>query len=97
MTGEDQHARREDHWDDLLGDEADVHDDLDLSFQLLLHDPASTRFDAGLRVGAAGRLFGSLDARVRQGRMALTTLRLNWAELSPGMRWVRRVQAAARP
>lgn len=76
---------------------ADVHDDLDLSFHLLRHAPASTRFDPGLRVGAAGRLFGSLDARVRQGRMAVTTLRLNWAELSPGMRWVRRVQAAARP
>ena len=30
MTGEHQHARREDHWDDLLGDEADVHDDLDV-------------------------------------------------------------------
>ena len=24
MTGDHQHARREDHWDDLLGDEADV-------------------------------------------------------------------------
>lgn len=76
---------------------ADVHDDFDLSFHLLLHAPASTRFDPGLRVGAAGRLFGSLESRVRQGRMAVTTLRLNWAELSPGMRWVRRVQAAARP
>ena len=30
MTGDHQHARREDHWDDLLGDEADVHDDLDV-------------------------------------------------------------------
>ncbi|CAM3775267.1 glycosyltransferase family 2 protein [Micrococcus flavus] len=76
---------------------ADVHDDFDLSFQLLLHAPGCTRFDAGLRVGAAGRLFSSLDARVRQGRMAVTTIRLNWAELSPGLRWVRRAQAAARP
>ena len=30
MTGDHQHARREDHWDDLLDDEADVHDDLDV-------------------------------------------------------------------
>ena len=30
MTGDHQHARREDQWDDLLGDEADVHDDLDV-------------------------------------------------------------------
>lgn len=75
---------------------ADVHDDLDLSFHLLRHAPGSTRFDTGLRVGAAGRLFGSLDARVRQGRMAIITLRLNWEELSPGLRWVRRLQAAVR-
>ena len=48
MTGDHQHARREDHWDDLLGDEADVHDDLDVfrsGLDLLL---AGVRQQAGL-------------------------------------------------
>lgn len=72
----------------------DVHDDLDLSFHLHRAAPGGVRFDPRLRVGAAGRIFHSLPGRIRQGRMAAATLRRNWAELSPGMRWVRRVEAA---
>ena len=70
----------------------DVHDDLDLSFHLGLADVGSVVHDRRLHVGAAGRIFTSLPARVRQLRMAVTTLRLNWALLSPGMRWVRRAR-----
>ncbi len=71
---------------------ADVHDDLDLSFHLGLADVGRVAHDRRLHVGAAGRIFTSLPARVRQLRMAVTTLRLNWALLSPGMRWVRRAR-----
>ncbi|MDX2341671.1 glycosyltransferase [Micrococcus sp. M4NT] len=68
----------------------DVHDDLDLSFHLALAG-RTVRFDPQLRVGAAGRIFHSLGERVRQGRMAAATLRVNWAILPPGLRWVRRL------
>ena len=75
---------------------ADVHDDLDLSFHLSLADVGRVVHDPGLHVGAAGRIFSSLPVRLRQMRMAVTTLRLNWALLSPGMRWVRRADRARR-
>lgn len=73
----------------------DVHDDLDLSFQLALAG-RRIRFDPDLRVEVAGRIFHSLRQRVRQGRMAVTTLQVNWARLSPGRRWLRRA-ARSRP
>lgn len=72
---------------------ADIHDDMDLSFHLALAEVGSVRFDPRLRVGAAGRIFHSWSARVRQGRMAVRTLRLNWAILPPGVRWMRRAEA----
>ncbi|WP_246830290.1 glycosyltransferase family 2 protein, partial [Micrococcus sp. HMSC31B01] len=73
----------------------DVHDDLDLSFQLALAG-RRIRFDPDLRVEVAGRIFHSLRQRVRQGRMAVATLQVNWARLSPGRRWLRRA-ARSRP
>lgn len=74
-------------------DRADVHDDLDLSFQLHLAGRA-VRHLPQLRVGAAGRMFRSRAQVRRQFRMAAATLRLNWSELSPGQRWVQRVRRA---
>ena len=70
-----------------------VHDDLDLSFHLHL-DGRRVRFLPQLRVGAAGRMFRSGAQVRRQFSLAAQTLRLNWAELSPGQRWVQRVQRA---
>ena len=51
MTGDRQHARREDQWDDLLGDEADVHDDLDVfGFELAAeHMDSLNGLDDGTR------------------------------------------------
>lgn len=80
---------------DVCRDRADIHDDLDLSFRLALADVGRVVHDPALHVGAAGRIFTSLPHRVRQLRMAAATLRLNWAVLSPGQRWVRRAARRA--
>lgn len=93
-------ALRAEAWQAVRGSvhlhRADLHDDLDLSFHLALAGHI-VRFDPHVRVGAAGRIFHSLGARARQGRMAGATLRANWAILPPGQRWVRRVQQARGP
>lgn len=72
-------------------DRVDVHDDLDLSFKL---HQAGRRVEylPQLRVGAAGRMFDSSAQVRRQFSLAGQTLRLNWAELSPGQRWVQRAR-----
>lgn len=88
-------ALRADAWvsvrERVRRDRADVHDDLDLSFHLHL-DGRRVRFLPQLRVRAAGRMFRSRAQVRRQFSLAAQTLRLNWAELSPGQRWVQRVQ-----
>lgn len=76
-------------------DRADVHDDLDLSFRLHL-DGRRVQYLPQLRVGAAGRMFRSRAQVRRQFSLAAQTLRLNWAELSPGQRWVQRLQRVQR-
>jgi glycosyltransferase involved in cell wall biosynthesis len=68
---------------------AEIHDDLDLSFQLAPW--ATVRFDRRLRVGAAGRIFTGPGAFVRRFRWAFATLRLNWAVKPAGQRWLERV------
>lgn len=68
-----------------------VHDDLDLSFCLALTGRHPVVHVPTLRMGASGRGFASPAARRRQLRMAVATLRRNWAVLSPGQRWVRRL------
>lgn len=68
-----------------------VHDDLDLSFCLALTGRYRVVHDPALRMGASGRGFVSPAARHRQLRMAVATLRRNWAVLSPGKRWVWRL------
>lgn len=68
-----------------------VHDDLDLSFCLALSGRHPVVHVPTLRMGASGRGFTSAAARRRQLRMAVATLRRNWAVLSPGQRWVRRL------
>ncbi|MFT4469374.1 glycosyltransferase family 2 protein [Arthrobacter sulfonylureivorans] len=71
--------------------QAGIHDDLDLSFQLAPW--ATVRFDRGLRVGAAGRMFNGPGAFARRFGWAFATLKLNWAIQSPGQRWLDRVNA----
>ena len=70
-------------------DRQDIHDDLDLSFQLAPW--ARIRFDRRLRVGAAGRIFAGRAAFARRFRWAFTTVAVNWAVQPPGQRWLRRL------
>ena len=61
--------------------DADVHDDMDLTF--VLGPTARVRFSPGLHVGVSGRsLHGARQLRRRLDR-AVTTLRLNWATQPP--------------
>ncbi|GGD30953.1 glycosyltransferase family 2 protein [Nocardioides daphniae] len=71
--------------------DADVHDDMDLSFAL--GPTARIRYVHGLSVGVSGRsLVGTAQLRRRFAR-AFTTLRLNWAVSPPWERWQQRLSA----
>jgi glycosyltransferase involved in cell wall biosynthesis len=72
----------------------DVHDDLDFSCRL--GPDARVRFDPRLRVGVAGRMFHNRRAAARRLNLAMRTLRLNWADLGPGGRWVARLRREPR-
>ncbi len=62
----------------------EVHDDLDLSFNL---EPDMTvLFDPELRVGVSARPFSSARGLGRRLGWAYTTIALNWRELPPGRR-----------
>lgn len=72
-----------------------LHDDLDFSCNL----PAGTRvrFDIGLRVGAAGRVFIRAGGLADSVRRAGATLAANWGT-RPGLRpLARRIGVARRP
>lgn len=71
-----------------------IHDDLDLSFCLALTGRHPVVHVPSLRMAASGRGFTSAAGRRRQLRMAAATLRKNWAVLSPGQRWVRRLRGS---
>lgn len=59
-------------------DRADIHDDLDLSFQI---EPDMTVvFDPSLRVGVSARPFATLTGLRRRLRWAVTTIRVNVRE-----------------
>lgn len=71
-------------------DDAEVHDDMDLSFALdvcdrVVHDP-------GLRVGISPRPLRGRRQFVRRLRRAGRTLAVNWPEQSPWKRWGRRIR-----
>jgi glycosyltransferase involved in cell wall biosynthesis len=75
-------------------DDADVHDDVDLSMQL---DPAwPVLLDPSLTVGVSARPFSSLPSAALRTRRALHTFRVNGRRASPTRRWARRVRAAVR-
>lgn len=74
---------------DRIHVDADVHDDMDLTFAL--GPDATVRFDRRLRVDVSARsLHLGPQWRARMGR-AVTTLRLNWAHQPPWERWRRRL------
>lgn len=57
---------------------ADIHDDLDLSFQI---EPDMTVvFDSSLRVGVSARPFATVRGLLRRLRWAVTTIRVNLGE-----------------
>ena len=63
----------------------DVHDDMDLAFAL---GPESViRYDRSLRLGVSGRSVRGRKQLVRRMDRAFTTLRLNWADSPPWVRW----------
>ncbi|MEE6273769.1 glycosyltransferase family 2 protein [Georgenia sp. MJ206] len=72
-------------------DDPELHDDIDLAFQLAPHDRA--RYDRTLSVGVSAR---SLDLRAmpRRFRRAGRTLALNWRTAPPWERWARRWRPA---
>lgn len=63
----------------------DVHDDMDLAF--VLGPEAVIRYDRGLRLGVSGRSVKGGSQLVRRMDRAFTTLRLNWAQRPPWVRW----------
>ncbi|QCX29218.1 glycosyltransferase [Nocardioides jishulii] len=69
--------------------DADVHDDMDLSFAL--GPRATIRYVHGLGVGVSGRSLVGLPQLRRRMDRAFTTLRLNWAISPPWERWQRRL------
>lgn len=76
---------------DQVHRDADVHDDMDLTF--VLGPRARVRFDRRLGVGVSARsLRGGPQLRRRMDR-AVTTLRLNWALVPPWQRWWTRLGA----
>lgn len=85
-------AMRTSVWDQVRlsvhRERADVHDDLDLSFQL--RPEHRVRYRRDLWVGVEGRMFHSRADAARRMRWAWRTLRLNWAVLPAGHRWLRR-------
>jgi glycosyltransferase involved in cell wall biosynthesis len=87
-------ALRRTVWDrvrDQVHRDADVHDDMDLTF--VLGPRARIRFDRRLGVGVSARsLRGGPQLRRRMDR-AVTTLRLNWALVPPWQRWWTRFSA----
>lgn len=87
-------ALRRTSWDrvrDQVHRDADVHDDMDLTF--VLGPRARIRFDRRLGVGVSARsLRGGPHLRRRMER-AVTTLRLNWAIVPPWQRWWTRLSA----
>lgn len=86
-------AMRRTAWDrvrDRVHREADVHDDMDLTF--VLGPRARIRFDRRLGVDVSARsLRGGPQLRRRLER-AVTTLRLNWAQSPPWERWWSRLR-----
>ncbi|NMR19088.1 glycosyltransferase family 2 protein [Cellulomonas fimi] len=71
-------------------DDAELHDDIDLAFQL---GPARrTAYDGALRVGVSARsLRGGAQLR-RRFRRAFRTLAVNWRVEPPWERWRRRLE-----
>lgn len=71
-------------------DDAELHDDLDLSMQLA--PDARVRFDRHLRVHAEGRIFRSREDMRRRFASAMRTFRRSWTDgRSPGRRWLGRL------
>lgn len=75
---------------DRVHRDADVHDDMDLSF--VLGSTAEVRYLRGLRVGVSGRSLVGLPQLRRRLARAVTTLRLNWADSPPWERWQHRLR-----
>ena len=83
---------RREAWLRVRGDverhDAEVHDDLDLAFQL---GPQSTiRLAHDWRVGVSARSLRGRAQRRRRLDRAWRTLHLNWADSPPWKRWARR-------
>jgi len=76
-------------------DDAALHDDIDLAFALGPGRPV--RFEPALRVGVSGRCLRGRRQLARRLRRAVRTLRVNWAEQPPWVRWSTRLGLDARP
>jgi glycosyltransferase involved in cell wall biosynthesis len=75
-------------------DDAEVHDDMDLSMQF---DPAwRVLADRRLTVQVSARPFSSLPSALLRTRRAFHTFRANGRRASPTRRWARRVRVALR-
>jgi hypothetical protein len=74
-------------------EDAELHDDIDLSFALGPHH--RVRYDAGLSVGVSGRsLRGGRQVR-RRFRRAFRTMEVNWRRSPPWLRWQARLSGTA--
>jgi len=80
--------------DDVVRDDAEVHDDLDLAFRL--GPQRRTRLVRTWRVGVSARSLRGRRQRRRRLDRAWRTLRLNWQVAPPWDRWWRRLNGAGR-
>ena len=69
----------------------EVHDDIDLSFQLGATDRIV--YDRSLSVGVSARPFDDAAAMRRRFRRAFRTIGVNWRQIPPSRRWMDRVAA----
>lgn len=88
-------ALRRDTWRDVRHlvhrDDPEVHDDMDLAFQL--GAPRRPVYDRRLRVGVSARSLRGRRQLRRRFRRAWHTLALNWRVLPPWTRWRQRLAA----
>ena len=69
----------------------EVHDDIDLSFQLGAADRIV--YDPALTVGVSARPFDDPAAMRRRFRRAFHTIAVNWRQAPPSRRWLDRITA----
>ena len=80
------YAIRRDVWKSVtVHRRADVHDDMDLSFQL--DGRHAIRFDPTLVVAISARPLMSIRSLAKHYWLAVVTIAVNWCDRGPGTRW----------